>query len=65
MHNPLITLCKIATKTEHIFSLLSKAGPLTEVTFSTERHASLIMDFKFMMHSQNHFNETKGYQIIS
>lgn len=67
MNNPLITSCKIAAKTELFSTVFTvvRGWPTTKATLSTECCASPIMDFMFMMHSQNHFNKTKGYQIIS
>ena len=47
------------------FFTVVRGWPTTEVTLSTEHRASSIMDFEFTMHSQNHFNKTKGYQMIS
>lgn len=52
-------------KNQSKFSTVVRSWPTTEITLSTECGASPIMDLEFTMHSQNHFNKTKGYQMIS
>lgn len=66
MHSSLISyIWQNSCKSQIKFFTVVRSCPTTEITVSTECGASPIMDFEFMMHSQNHFNKTKSYQIIS